>query len=779
MALINDVRKTCDRLVLRGWRSLFKEVTGGALDISQPSNKKLAAELIKPLDAITAEHKGFEDFHPDGRQAITGGSPARSLLYHAFASPDVHPTTNGEPSPDPEDYPTLKELDDIENYIYSLVSDRVDLEDTVVAVFAYQYRPANRSPHRRHADTAYSRTGVARVGTAQPHYDASRRSFWVIPKSGGDAISVLPARYGAFLARRAKPGAAGSVQGGHTGRRDEDFYFPLHKLFDGKECLDGKKLELNFEEFHRNEKLLKTHSLPVEEGGLPVPAGFDISKFPYIRDSQNGGNLAKIEKVGSSRLIVPVPAAFLSRTVAQKNSVTKSNQVVHFIVPTRRPIQRSGRENRFVDSTFEIPAFGRDRFAPEYVNIRHGVNPKGPINQKLEDLNGLRDGEFKKKMKDGNYPAAHFTDDSCDGCLEVVAKGLEGSTSVKGLPAFSLITAPDFFPLADQVEIDTDSTIIRTEPLSKGRLPVNPTLPRPSKLTEFAFSRNDMTVTAIVGDFARGKEVPIMGQKNRMVSYLPDGASNVFAPGWDTSRSRDAIGAFLTSSGLGSPFPEDAKLCAALSSYWPAVAPDNSRTFGNENWSNQLPMLDNELGFHPNHERVHSSELEAYRGWDGEYGPFFERIGRKSFVNYVAIERSDYVSQTLAGRIRVSLTAEVQSEEIIARNNALKISLGLMATRSHPIRCLVVFRKIDDWRSFGGRPEVEGGGYLLEFAELPQQPFEERRNEIDKERIPTDEIERVRRTVKKRHICQVGSNGVAYRNGRSAFVFHPFSNPFV
>ena len=40
-------------------------------------------------------------------------------------------------------------------------------------------------------------------------------------------------------------------------------------------------------------------------------------------------------------------------------------------------------------------------------------------------------------------------------------------------------------------------------------------------------------------------------------------------------------------------------------------------------------------------------------------------------MNHVAIERSDYVSQALAGRIRVSLTAEVQSEDLIARHQAL------------------------------------------------------------------------------------------------------------
>jgi hypothetical protein len=37
-----------------------------------------------------------------------------------------------------------------------------------------------------------------------------------------------------------------------------------------------------------------------------------------------------------------------------------------------------------------------------------------------------------------------------------------------------------------------------------------------------------------------------------------------------------AKGFDIAAYGLGSPFPEDAKLCAALNSFWPAVAPDAS-----------------------------------------------------------------------------------------------------------------------------------------------------------------------------------------------------------
>lgn len=756
MSLIDDVKTACDRLAPLGWRDLLLAVTNNSLDISQPT-KALNAALTTPLATIDRSSKGFEDFHPTAARAITGGRPEQSLLYHAFASPQVHPTAAGMPSSNPTDYPTLAELDVIENYIYSLVADRTDLNDTLVAVFPYQYREASRTTHLRHADFAYSRTGVARVGITQPHYDPSRRSFWVIPKNGSDAIAVLPARYGVFLARRAKPGVGGTVQGGHRGAADEDFIFPVHKLFAGKECLKGKNLTVDFLEFHRNEKLRRTHRIPVSDAGLPVPVGFDISKAPYVRDSSNGGNLASLQPIGASVLVVPKPGATLVRTISQKNAITNTNQLVHFIVP---------QSPRITTSTLMIPAAGNDRLAPEYVSIRHQIDPNGPVTQTPKDLNTLSAAAFATAMANGGYAAAHFTDDSCDGCVEAVVTGL--TSEVENLPAFSLITAPDFYPLADQLEVETDPTIRRVRPLSKGRLPANPLLPRPSNPTSFAFKRTGNTVTAVVGAIASGPTASISGHPNRAISFLPDAASDVFAPGWDTSRSRDALGVFLTSFGLGSPFPEDAKLCAAIGSFWPAVAPDNARTFGNEpdvdiSLDNQLPMLDEELGFHPNHERVKSGELNSYRGWDGEFGPFFEKVGTKLHVNHVAIERSDYVSQALTGHIRVSLTAEVQSEDLIARHQALNTCRNILVTAPNPSICLVVVRNVDDWATFGrGVPQLIGKGFLYEFSELTGN------------RKPTSELSRVRREVKKRHICQVGSNGIAYKNGRVAFAFHPF-----
>jgi hypothetical protein len=192
MPLVDSVRAVINRLAPRGWRELM-ERHGLHLDASD-----LAAELRRALvgnggaSTIDRTIAGFEDFSPNGTAAIEPGDPGLSLLYHALASPNVYPTPTGSRTDD--DFPTLLELDTMENYIYGIAKRKlVDLDDVVVAVFAYQYRPGSTSVHGKHADMAFSRTGVARVGTVPMHYDPLRRSFW-------------PARYGAFLAQRRKLG---------------------------------------------------------------------------------------------------------------------------------------------------------------------------------------------------------------------------------------------------------------------------------------------------------------------------------------------------------------------------------------------------------------------------------------------------------------------------------------------------------------------------------------------------------------------------------------------
>jgi hypothetical protein len=167
VALIGEVKTICRRLASAGWRDLFK-VHG--LDLEATN---LADEFARPLSTIDRGRPEVRDFSVTANRGIEPGRPCASLLYHLLALPDVRP------GPDPAAFPTLLELDTIENYIFAAARRNLsDFVDPVVAVFAYQYRAGFRAPHGFHGDTAYSRTGIARVGVRAPFYDAERRSFW-------------------------------------------------------------------------------------------------------------------------------------------------------------------------------------------------------------------------------------------------------------------------------------------------------------------------------------------------------------------------------------------------------------------------------------------------------------------------------------------------------------------------------------------------------------------------------------------------------------------------
>jgi hypothetical protein len=142
------------------------------------------------------------------------------------------------------------------------------------------------------------------------------------------------------------------------------------------------------------------------------------------------------------------------------------------------------------------------RLVPEYVNIRHRVKQRGKTFV-VDDLGRLDRRAFKKTLKEGGYEAAHFIDDTGDGCLTVTLRGLGRPT--QSLPAYSLVTAPVFFPLADQLEISNwvrRSFINFQEhfaqgspwPLCEGRRAANLELPRPDSLGDRAFERKDDTL---------------------------------------------------------------------------------------------------------------------------------------------------------------------------------------------------------------------------------------------------------------------------------------------
>ena len=168
-------------------------------------------------------------------------------------------------------------------------------------------------------------------------------------------------------------------------------------------------------------------------------------------------------------------------------------------------------------------------------------------------------------------------------------------------------------------------------------------------------------------------------------SHLPDGAAGVFAPGWDTSVDETDGVTHLAGSGLGSPLTGDSKLCAALSSFWPAVAPDSGRSFS-QVFPTATPLTDAEIGS--------VGDLP----WDGVAGPR-GAVG-DDVVEYAAFAFVDYVQTALDNRFTLALTGRVELLEYEAR--------VLVAARSYI--ALGVEPNAREWSLLSFRAVAGGGG---------------------------------------------------------------------
>jgi hypothetical protein len=229
------------------------------------------------------------------------------------------------------------------------------------------------------------------------------------------------------------------------------------------------------------------------------------------------------------------------------------------------------------------------------------------------------------------------------------------------------------------------------------------------------FRGEDDTVTAIVSLPLAGapRQRPLDVGATERHSHLPDGAAGVFAPGWDTSVDETGGVTHLAGYGLGSPFPEDSKLCAALSSFWPAVAPDAGRSFS-QIFFTATPLTDEEIGS--------VGDLP----WDGIPGP--RAIGA-DVVEYAAFDFVDYVRSALDDRFTLALTGRVDLLEYEARVLvAARSYIALGVPPNTRQWSLLSFRAVDG-ASAGDLDEAEtqtgvvlaGNRYRLEFGRRAAQ----------------------------------------------------------
>jgi len=651
MARIDEIKSLCDRLAPLGWRDLLRAATGDQLDISQPTPATLRRELVKKLAVVDRTLTGFEDFAADGASAATPGQPSLSLLYHALASPLITRDKEGRPL---QGFATPAEIDLLENFIFSLaplslpmfLKDNGGVAKVVLAVFSCEYRPASDTVDGRHADLVFSRTGIARVGTARPRYHADVRGFWPEDEDNPNGVRVLPARFSAWLAVRKKGRDArispilDNSEGQAGDEAGREFLVPVHKLFPGKDCIEGLNLEPDLAVHLFNVKIQRIHKAL---GTNPLP-----DNFPYVIRDGDIADWSTDPDVGSGWLVPATHPSLVEPAIVDGKPLTF--RVDPGLVDDFAAVEPPRTAGQGGDS------------APSYVHARTKVE-----NGRFIDLNDELD--VVAAMRKESYDALHYIDFSGEGWVEANVPALAGQ-NIPSVAAYALVCAPDFFPACGQFEVSEWSRSndipaqfrgriwnISPTPLSEMRIPANLQLPGSP------FTARDDTITAVVGmGVPNGLPAVWPSQPDVLrASTLPDDAAGVFAPGWDVGRDQQpgrGGAVHLAGYGLGSPFPEDAKLCAALSTFWPAVAPDVFRTFatpiGNTGGT-VAPLTDEEIG--------QSGSLP----WDGVPGP---RIVLQNGVRHVEIAsflNTDYVRQAVQNRLSIRLTAQISDEDYQAR----------------------------------------------------------------------------------------------------------------
>src|SRR5205823_1726769 len=114
------------------------------------------------------------------------------------------------------------------------------------------------------------------------------------------------------------------------------------------------------------------------------------------------------------------------------------------------------------------------------------------------------------------------------------------------ISAYSLVTAPDFFPAVSQRELlewtkqsvpsRLRATVWAVPPLTLADTRRAPNV----TLAEAGFRKDDVTVTAVVSTPMIGteKQTKLIVRASRRHQHLPDAAAGEFAPGWDVSVDR-------------------------------------------------------------------------------------------------------------------------------------------------------------------------------------------------------------------------------------------------
>jgi hypothetical protein len=821
--LQNDFLELLQWLKTNGWRSYLENELGVDLGLKGDKLVKELTAAIDParLSALRTLNAGFDDFA--GESLIQPGFPAYSLLFHTLASPRVRP--QGVTS-----YPGLAQIDLLENYIYALsdweqlkaLYDVKPTDELVFAVFAYEYRPAFKTPHHLYADMVYSRTGIGRIGDQPANYDAINRCHTNKP-AGDDKemekrVAVIPARYGLFLARKVDNESISLITSpSYKGAYDKDdrndgsrtFLQPIRKIFND-DVLTGE-MKIKFIELHKSEKLKK---LALSEG-IVIEKGIR----PTTRTSKDLVNPdTNLSNVGSSFLLMSQHAPLIR--LAKEGAET-----LYFRVPKQ---EEAEYDNRYftalaTQEVEDVELLGSNanlrrrynryqapRNQPLFVNITNKKDSAGTGFNPIPQANNFN---FEDAVKEGTYAAPLFEDSICDGRVTVNTDGLKlekiNNIAPRCLPAFSIVTAPDFFPQVDPLDLvafdiapgtGTESHFYEggVASLSTARIKPNPkvidTKSDPTANTYLAVLSNPLkkNTTLSPEKLAIYKD-PSAERGYEISGFLPDVASSVFAPGWDVTYCSldDVHDIYVGTEGLGSPFVEDMKFCSALNGMWPATSPDAARTYqGGNEWDYRnptaVPLLDEEIGLY----KDGPSGKESW-GWDGEQGPYLEKVKGQWKVNFTDLGRADAIDNALKGKLDMSQLRKLKSRELINRMECLKLCIATLPQKNfnpekynsritaYTYLWLVSAEKVNwgkedaaglgipanlagkdkKWITDKANAKISGEGYLYVFSNSAADGNPEDKNPKPKEW--TNNLKRRRLNCQKLYICQVTNDPTA------------------
>jgi len=218
-------------------------------------------------------------------------------------------------------------------------------------------------------------------------------------------MRVIPARYGAFIAAKhvGQPERFGPMNAQPIDQ-DLEFWVPLHKLFDGDECLAELDLRVLLENHQINEKIGQIHRR-FRGTGWQEP---DILNAPFVI-TQGLSHWADTEAFAPGWLMPDAKQTLVEPAYYQ-------GQPLSFMMP---------------------PNSGG------LIHGRHRVRDDGSI----EDLNDLENVDAM--VKAGGYRALHYQDAMADGWVRAYCPQL----MLDSIAAYSIIGAPDFFPLCGQLEL--------------------------------------------------------------------------------------------------------------------------------------------------------------------------------------------------------------------------------------------------------------------------------------------------------------------------------------